>query len=351
MSRHVDVIVVGQGIAGTSLAFSLMQSGLHLMVLDREEENTASRVSAGLVTPVTGQRFAVAWQWVEFLNVADQFYSAAERATGESFWSSKSMVRLFQSSAERDTFLRKFGAEEDWLTTFDPHVPFPLLNRFGGFEMTGRELETMRYLKCMRQYFWERQSLQSCSLNWPGDVEHDLSGVRIPRLELTAEFLILCQGFQSQPPREFAAVRFNPSKGEILTVQVPELHETRVVHSHNWLKPRGNDLYDLGATYDWADLSTNTTPMARRQLVESLRSNLDPGTRIDVVDQKAAVRPTMHDFRPVIGRHPEIATVGILNGLGSKGGLMAPRLAQRLTEHILTKATIPPDIDVQRWFH
>jgi glycine/D-amino acid oxidase-like deaminating enzyme len=58
------------------------------------------------------------------------------------------------------------------------------------------------------------------------------------------------------------------------------------------------------------------------------------------------------DKRPVAGVHPEHPRVGVLNGLGAKGTLLAPILAQQWTKHLKSGAPFSAEVDVQRfWRH
>ncbi|HBA65740.1 MAG TPA: FAD-dependent oxidoreductase, partial [Methylococcaceae bacterium] len=51
----IDFLIVGQGLAGSLLAFELIQRNAQVMVVDDGREN-ASEVAAGLINPVTGIR-------------------------------------------------------------------------------------------------------------------------------------------------------------------------------------------------------------------------------------------------------------------------------------------------------
>ena len=51
-----DYIIVGQGIAGTNLAFQLIDSGKSIMVIDQVNLNSSSRVATGIINPVTGRK-------------------------------------------------------------------------------------------------------------------------------------------------------------------------------------------------------------------------------------------------------------------------------------------------------
>ena len=57
-----------------------------------------------------------------------------------------------------------------------------------------------------------------------------------------------------------------------------------------------------------------------------------PAPDLRVLEHRAAIRPASYDRHPLIGVHAEFPRLMCLNGLGSKGSLMAPRLATILLE-------------------
>ena len=69
----------------------------------------------------------------------------------------------------------------------------------------------------------------------------------------------------------------------------------------------------------------------------------------EVVDHKAAVRPTVKERRPFIGIHPNHKQIGIFNGLGAKGVLLAPFFASHFSEYLLGKTELMKEIDVKRF--
>jgi len=48
---------------------------------------------------------------------------------------------------------------------------------------------------------------------------------------------------------------------------------------------------------------------------------------MEVIGHEAGVRPIIRNSQPVLGIHPEKSQIGFFNGLGSKGSLMAPSVA------------------------
>jgi hypothetical protein len=50
-----------------------------------------------------------------------------------------------------------------------------------------------------------------------------------------------------------------------------------------------------------------------------------------------------------VGLHPQYASVGILNGMGTKGCSLGPFFATELKDHILNGSDINPLADIQRF--
>ena len=62
--------------------------------------------------------------------------------------------------------------------------------------------------------------------------------------------------------------------------------------------------------------------------------------------QKTAVRPIIQGRKALIGRHPGHPQVAFFNGLGSKGVLRAPWIAQHLLGHLIDSLPIEPALDL-----
>jgi glycine oxidase len=137
-STAFDVIVIGQGLAGTALAWWLKWSGMRVLVVDREAPITSSRVAAGLITPVTGQRLVPTWRLAELWPAAVAFYRQIETQTGTLCFRETAMVRLLASHTETLSFKQRVASGQ-----FDGLVrqPEPLVDEswfgdeFGGFEI------------------------------------------------------------------------------------------------------------------------------------------------------------------------------------------------------------------------
>jgi glycine/D-amino acid oxidase-like deaminating enzyme len=58
---QTEFLIVGQGISGTWLSYYLQKANRSFIVIDNEQPNSASRVAAGIINPVTGRRIVKTW--------------------------------------------------------------------------------------------------------------------------------------------------------------------------------------------------------------------------------------------------------------------------------------------------
>ena len=63
----------------------------------------------------------------------------------------------------------------------------------------------------------------------------------------------------------------------------------------------------------------------------------------------AGVRPTVKDRRPLVGRHSEYKNLYMLNGLGTRGVMIAPYVAKELFEFIENDEALDIEIDINRF--
>ena len=365
MTRGVNTVIIGQGIAGTTLAWCLWSRGISFVVVDHAEDVTASRIAAGLITPITGQRLVKTWRYDQFWPRARQFYQQVASVTGNQVLHEQPIVRLFRDADERRRFEPKQSCFGDLVCSPNPDLELETFRvGAGAFEMpTAARLDVRRYLDVSRQFF----RTQGCLLTEIIDVGRDIvlkrpsneqqksgsedltsqtTAVSLPRIGLAASRLIFCQGVDGIRNPWFDAVRFLPAKGEILTLEIPKMNERRTINRHVWLAPAGENLARAGSTYDWENLNTVPTHDGRQQILCQLREFVN--LPVKVVAHHAAVRPALHDARPRIGLHPLFPQLGFFNGLGSKGALQAPWLAEHLAGFLAGEHELDPEVDVAR---
>jgi len=341
-------VIIGQGIAGTTLAWQLRRRGLRVLVIDREANDGASHIAAGLITPVTGKRLAKSWRWDELYPAALAFYRSLETVTGAGFFHERASLRLFADSSEQGEYHRRANMLAGLVR--DPsHIPDCFVAPLGGFEMlSAARLDVPRYLEASREQFREDDGYLVADIDPATDVELLAGGVRLPRLNVEACVLVFCRGFKPDTDPWFGSVRFNAAKGEILTLRIPRLTEDRVIHRGIWLAPAGGEIFRCGSTYTWDDLNCVPSEPGRAEIETRLRALLQ--LPFEVVGHRAAVRPVIDAGYPVLGRHPEFPQLAYINGLGSKGSLLAPYFADQLATCLMGEREPEPALDVRRFF-
>lgn len=342
--RDFDVIVVGQGLAGSALAWSLTWRHQRVLVIDRAEAVTSSRVAAGLMTPITGKKLVPSWRWDRFWNAATNFYRRVEQQTSSSFFYPQRILRLFASPLEQQYFAKRLDSEFVGLVEQPKHLvnadqfDVPL----GGFEMIeGGRLAVQAYLAASRKHFESEGAFLTADFSADNDIELTVNGLRIPRFGISARRLVFCQGFNATSNPWFQNIDFKPAKGEILTLRISDLKEERIVSNGVWLMPIGNGLFRAGATYEWSELNSVPTNAGREEICQRLREFLR--LPFEIVSHDAAVRPILRHYYPVVMVHRDHPQLGYFNGLGSKGSLQSPWLADHfagvlLGEHSLDQA-------------
>jgi glycine oxidase len=351
MSRaDFDAIIIGQGLAGTALAWSLRWRGCTVLVVDRGAPGTTSRIAAGLMTPITGRRLVKSWRWDQFWNFACKFYRRIESECDATFFEQRTMVRLLSNATEQEFLARRQTSDPgNFLPQPSPLVCSSWFNDpWGGFEMeVGGRLKVAEFLDVSRLRFHRDEQFLVADLDPQHDIQLTDRGVQVPRLNLSARHLCFCQGVDAVHNVWFREIAFNLAKGEILTLKIDGLAETRIVHRGVWLMPLGGDLFRAGATYEWNDLNSIPTEKGRDEILLRLREFLK--LPVEVVAHDAAVRPILKHQYPVAGVHPRYRQLSYLNGLGSKGSLQSPWLADYLAALIAGESQPDPELQFRHY--
>jgi glycine/D-amino acid oxidase-like deaminating enzyme len=329
----LDAILVGQGLAGTTLAWHLQAAGWRTLLLDAGETATASRVAAGLMTPITGLRLTLNWQSPNAFDEAIAFYRGIESRTRSRFLIERDAVRLFDGATERrhlrarsvDAGYRSFVTASE----LDPQFAAGALDATsGGFMMRAAQLDMPAYLEASRRHL----ATEVRRIDWGRDVSFSADRVSVAGHE--ARMVISCEGAAAMRHPLLATLPFRPSKGEILDVTFAAPLPDRVIHKGIWIAPGPEaGTYRAGATYAWDDLTTAPTDAARAELEQRVDELVHMPHR--VIGQRAAIRPSVSGRRGVVGMHPRQPRLGCFNGLASRGAVHAPWFARTFSQHLV----------------
>lgn len=340
------VLIVGQGLAGTALAWRLWERGASFVIVDPDEAVTASKIAAGLVTPVTGQRLNLSWRIYELLPEARAFYARVAEALGTTFYHEKESLRLIKDEREAAWWKERQmrGELRPWLKMEEPVMPnaSPYFHdHLGGFvQKHAGWLDTAAYLRASRAFFAKHGALHEQEVD-EAEIEVMASSVRWNGEAFSA--VVFCRGWKEQDrARFFPWLKFGSAQGAIATVHLG-IAEQRIVNRGAWLLPTRTDEWRTGSTYefDFARTPEESAAELRGKLETLLKVPFELG------EVQRAVRPIVKQRQLILGRHPAHERVCLLNGLGSKGVLRAPFFARMLVEHLLDDKPLDPMVDVR----
>lgn len=344
--KKVDYIIVGLGIAGLAFCEQLWHHGKTFVVFDPGIAG-ATQVAGGVVNPVVLKRFTPVWNLNEFLPNAFPFYKGISDRLGVSFLQQVSIDRVFNNNQEQN----------DWLVASDSMKLRPFLSSevqkntnqyvkapFGlGRVHQSFQIDTSLLLSEYRAWLESEALIHSEAFDYDSmNTEED----QIQYKNYMATNIVFSEGAAAISNPYFTIAQLIPKKGEYIIVKAPQLALKSILKGSCFVIPLGNDLYKVGATFAHGDFSPEITQKGREQLMNTLSKIIE--LPFEWQSQMVGMRPTVKDRRPLLGALHE-KNVLFFNGLGTRGLMMAPTLAQHLFAYSEKGVALPKEIDIARY--
>ena len=219
--KYVDYIVVGGGISGSVLSYTLMKYGASVHVFDLPKENQSSVVASGLWNPVVLKRMKKVWKADEMMETLQRVYPAMEKWTGNKFYQPLPIRRVFHSAGEQNQWVAQSDhpSFSRYLEEDSSSVPEHIIAQHGSglMKQTGRvKVNTM--LAAVRGNLEASGNFTEAKFNW-NQLESHGDGVKYGLLG--AHAVISCEGAQSAlGESKLEVTGFAPVKGEVITVKL-----------------------------------------------------------------------------------------------------------------------------------
>ncbi len=317
MNTRPPVLIVGQGLAGTLLARELERRGREFRIVDPGHAESASRVGAGLVNPVTGERWAAAPGWVEKAAESRVVFAAIEHEWGLRLVTELRIRREWRSEAEAALVRAKVmrGELAPWMLPegLEPGAAWiegAWRADLPALIAAGRE----RWKKAGRLREARVETTEAAAWNGP---------------------VLWCVG-----AAETRVPGLVPVGGETLELAIEAgeekiggagWREDVVRHDGVWILP-------VAPGRAWAGASFVRDEAEREPRREALRASVR--RQLAAIDWRetdvfSGRRMTSADRAPRSGWLPgREGREGVFNALGSKGALLAPRLAREWAERL-----------------
>ena len=343
----LDYIIVGSGLAGIAFVETLLQHDKSFLVFDNQSQSS-SKIAAGLYNPVILKRFSQVENAKQQLEIAHTFYATIEQKLAFQFDFKMPIYRKFFSVEEQNNW---FAASDKpnlapFLSQTIVHKKYTGIDApFGYGEVlhTGY-VDTVALLTHYHQYLKDLNLFSATSFDY---AQVQIFDSHIEYKGIIAKEIVFAEGFGMHANPFFSYLPLDGTKGELFIIRAADLDLDVIVNSSVYILPLGDNLYKVGATYNWADKTNVPTEAGKQELVDKINQIIT--CDFEIVEHYAGVRPTVKDRRPLLGTHPKHAKLHILNGLGTRGVMLAPAMAIDLYNYIENGKPLDKTIDIKRY--
>ena len=358
---RTDVVVVGGGVIGLTIAWRTAQRGLSVTVVDPEPARGATWAAAGMLAPVGevwyGEESLLALNLrsaAAYPGFVAELEAAAGREVGYRTTGTLLVARNGDDNAVLDElyrFQQQLGLSVRRLRSRECRAAEPALapSLRGGILVEGDHQVDNRALVEALVSACERAGVgfvaERAGIAESGGVA---TGVRTERGEIGAGTVVLAAGCWSAavaglPPEARVPVR--PVKGQLLHLRGPadrRLLTMTVQGSEVYLVPRADGRLVVGATVEELGFDTTVTAGAVGDLLRAARELVPGVAELELTEVAVGLRPGSPDNAPLLGRSALEGLV-VATGHYRNGILLAPVTGAAIAE-VVVSGEVPEEI-------
>ena len=348
-----DVIIVGGGVIGCSIAWRFAQAGLKVTIFERGRVGCeASRAAAGMLTPQGGA------------TGPGPFFDLCLR--------SRAMYRSFADELTEASCIDVEYKDEGTLFVVLGHEDEEQKTKWAEWQMEAglpiedvsndlHKLEPAVTKKATRAIFLPEEhqvenrrlmdALEAAVIRAGVELKQgaDVSALSTDRGNVTgvvsngerfaAGCVIVAAGAWSSPLLKPLGLNIEviPALGQMIAVRIRQSPISRVVHASDvYIVPRRDGRILIGATVEYAGFQKLITVSATKHLLNAAVELVPSLESAEIVETWSGLRPDTADHLPVIGpsgaRNLWLATGHFRNGI-----LLAPLTAEMITDSIINR--------------
>ncbi len=360
--RSPDVVIVGGGIVGLSIAYALAREGVKATILDRQEfGRAASWAGAGMIPPYT-ERLTTnptlelrSWsamlypEWSDDLLEETAIDNGFRRTGGVDVASSKREDDELRSMAGRwrnEKVVYERLAPDDF-GRVEPALNPELLVAY--YLPDRAQIRNPRHIRALQVSLALRGVDQAAHSEVVGfDREGDrVVAVRTKDGPIACGTVVVAAGAWSSGllGRLALDVPTPPLKGQIVLLRPDRPMIRRIVeHGRMYLVPRDDHRILIGATEEASGFDDRTTEQASADLLAEAYFLCPSLAQVEVERTWAGLRPGSIDSKPYLGFAPGYSNVVVASGHKRAGIQLAPASAEVITDLILAR---PPRVDLE----
>ena len=332
MTSTADLLVLGGGIAGLTVALEAARRDLTVIVLDAPRPGAASRAAAGMLAP------SVEELPTEMLGAAiaardhyPSYLAMLRDLTGIDVPLDRRGIVQLVSEPEEEALRRRAPTGAEWLdaSALQKHEPAFAPHHGALLHPSDGAVDNLILMDALERAIAATPAIRRIGADVLSIDADQPSALTPTRGRFFATRLVLASGAWAGSlaglPRR---VPVRPVRGQLLRLaQSPVRHVT--YGAGGYLVPRGDTLL-IGATSEEAGFE-NETSLGGLAALRSIATRAIPtlGSAL-VVDHWAGLRPMSLDAHPILGADPESPALVYACGYSRNGILFAPWAATQL---------------------
>ncbi len=328
--KKTDTVIIGQGIAGSLMAFLLHLHQIPFTVIDPACTNTSSRIAAGMFTPISGKRKTIHPKVPQQIPYAIEIYREIEKLLGSPLLHLNNIYQVYGSVTEKiDWTAKSVKADFAKYILTNPQVLPNLKQELGACEITCSgwvdcELLIAGFARWLKQndalieekFLYEDLRIANAVMEYHG---------------MEFNNIIFCEGYHAIHNPFFGNENIIPCKGNVLTIEYDGCTTDHIIKKSGiYIVPKGDNIFKAGSTYQWNNSNKEPDEAGKKLLENRLNEMLE--NKFTAIDHKAGIRPTTQNREVIARQHPRHAGMFMLNGLGARGVLQGPWWARQLME-------------------
>ena len=353
MSLASDVVVVGGGAAGCSVAHYLALAGAKVTLVEREGVATqASGYSAGGLNPLQGAGIPgpLGPLALESYRMHLSLWDELKEATGIDYQGRiVSLLKVAFDEADLSDLRATEGAfngvegfKAEWLDSREVMKLEPRISPgvISGVLATGNAaLDSYQYTIALSESAKKLGARLRLGVvrGLEGD-DRSATGVMLRDETIACDYVVLAMGPWSRQAEAWldGYIPVDPLKGEILRLNLatPLAQDISGAGASLYSKPDG--LVWCGGTEEWRGFDRLPSDSARESILQRAIRLIPDLAEATLVQHTACLRPVTPDWLPIIGRMPGWDNVYMATGAGRKGILLSPAIGKAVAD-LITK--------------
>lgn len=327
--NKTDYLIIGQGLAGTLLSWELNKQNINHIVINSLKKPTASLVAAGMYNPIVFKRLTKSWRVDEFLPVMKSVYMELENVLKIKILHQIPIAKLINPD-EKKWYEERIQSQNlnAYFESFKPNKFIKNINN--QFEVAliknSGYVNLYNLLGNYARFLNRNKQLINSNFEY-SDLKVFENHVQWNNFK--AKKIIFCEGSQAANNPYLPKNVFYLTKGDVLECEISDFTTDYIINKDVFILPKTNGKYLIGSTYQHNNLSLEPNEIDKNNLIEKAQKLIL--SKIKVTNHQAGIRPTVKDRRPIIGDHENYKNIIFFNGLGTKGVILAPYFAKRVS--------------------